>query len=104
MAKARRQKTRRKTQVFQIPKKGSKERIAMQRAKIEQKKQIEKAALDDRATPPFLSAILIGCGIPQTFSIYSMIWNDLLSDNTFLIFDVTYSWIAILVAMEGGAA
>ena len=87
-----------------MPKKGSAERVAMQMTKVIQKKDIQEKLLDHRTTPPFLTVMILGCSVPQTVSLYTMIWNDLLSDNTFLMFDITYGWIALLVTMEGAAA
>ena len=88
---------------FRLPKKGTPERIALQNKMLQQKREHERKDEDDRDTPPFAAALFVAWGLPQTFALYSMIWNDTLSDNFFLMFDVTYGWLALLATFEGAA-
>ena len=60
MAKNKRRRGKARAKPFLMPKKGSEERLELQYAKIEQKKEIEKKLKDQRMTPPFLTAILLG--------------------------------------------
>ena len=88
---------------FKMPKRGSQEHIKMQTERKEQKKTIEESKLDSRSTPHFLTITYILCSIPQSISLYMMIWNDNLSDNFFTMFDLTSGWITLLLTMEGAA-
>jgi hypothetical protein len=88
---------------FQLPKKGSPQRVAMQQQRVAQQKELKKQSEDDRVTPPWATGVFVALGVPQSVALYSMIWNDLLSDNFFYTFDLTFNWIALLVTMEGAA-
>ena len=88
---------------FQLPKKGSPERISMQKEYQQMKKEHVRRTTDDSLTPPGVSMLLLASSLPQTAALYSMIWNDVLSDNFFLMFDISFGWIAILASIEGAA-
>ena len=69
----------------------------------QRQKQIKEDKQDIESTPPFASAAIFGCAVPQTVMLYPMIWNDPCSDAFFLNFELATSWIANLNALEGAA-
>ena len=59
-----------------MPKKGSKEYLEFQHKRRQEKKEIEEMSQDNRTTPPFATSIMIFSALPQSYGLFSIIWND----------------------------
>ena len=101
---ARKAKQPAKREVFRQPKKGSKDYIRQQEKNLSRKREVKEKRFFEETSPRFVSAMLFGCAIPQSFLLYKMIWADPCSDQFFDAFEFSCGWIASLSALEGAAA
>lgn len=53
-----------------------------------------------KQTPKFVSAMIFSASIPQSVMLYRMIWCDPCSDIFFHAFELSFTWIACLNALE----
>jgi hypothetical protein len=98
-----RNKQGKKKEVFKQAPKGSREFIEMQKKAMEKKRVVAEKKVVEESVPRFVSAMLFGCCVPQSFLLYKMIWADACSDTFFQAFDLSMMWIAACSALEGAA-
>ena len=93
-----------KREVFSTARKGTKEYVKVQEKNMTRKREIKEKKFFGENSPRFVSAMLFGCAIPQSFLLYKMIWADGCSDEFFDAFEFSCGWIASISALEGAAA